>query len=288
MHESINDLHNLYQQDCARRKTKTIKELNRIYHKYIAGPLGQKKLNKVVRGDIAKLHFSLSETAPAQANKVLTLLRSMFNLAITLSLVESNPATHIAKNKENKRKLYLTSEQLIQVKEQLDLLYKNKRYQESVDFIWLLLLTGARCGEIAKAKWTDLQGNMLVLSEHKTDQYGEERVIHLSERALDIINRRAQEGERIFNIQAPRRAWDKIRKTLGIEEFRLHDLRHTFASFSLQKLPLAQVGHLLGHKDQKTTARYAHIHKDKAIESAALVSEHIEALLQPTEFRNQI
>ena len=133
-----------------------------------------------------------------------------------------------------------------------------------------------------------MQGNMLVLSEHKTDQYGEERVIHLSERALDIINRRAQEGERIFNIQAPRRAWDKIRKTLGIEEFRLHDLRHTFASFSLQKLPLAQVGHLLGHKDQKTTARYAHIHKDKAIESAALVSEHIEALLQPTDFRNQI
>lgn len=284
---NLNNLFEIYMQDCERRAVKTLQEITRIYDRYIKPSLGARELSALKRGDIAHLHLNLSKETPFQANKVLTLLRSIFNLAITLDLIESNPATHITKNREVKRKNYLTAEQFLQVTKQLDALKNNKRYAEGVDFIWMLLLTGARCGEIAKAKWSDLQGNMLILKEHKTDQYGEDRIIHISERAKTLLENRARSHDKIFSIESPRYTWNKIKKAVGCEDVRLHDLRHTYASFGLQKLPLAQVGNLLGHKDQKTTARYAHIHKDEAVESARLVGQHLEELIQSKGYQYQ-
>jgi site-specific recombinase XerD len=66
---------------------------------------------------------------------------------------------------------------------------------------------------------------------------------------------------------------------LELKDITLHDLRHSYASFGLQTLNLSQVGNLLGHQDQATTQRYAHIHQDKAIAAANQVGEHIETLL---------
>jgi len=168
---------------------------------------------------------------------------------------------------------------LLAVVEELKKRKDDQIYQKSVAFIWLLILTGARKGEIAKAKWTDLVGNTLIIKDHKTDRYGEDRIIHLTPMALDIINEQDRSSEYILGIKAPRRTWETIKQAVGLEDIRLHDIRHSYASWSLQKINLSEVGNLLGHRDQATTQRYAHIHQDKAIANANLVGEHIQNII---------
>jgi len=279
MAKTVNDLFNLYTKDLTRRNAKTIKQITKLYEFNLQGPLGDKLITEIVRGEIAETHFNISDRSKATANKCLGILKAMFNLAITLSFIENNPATHIPKNRDNKRKRYLTNEELIKVTQLLDQLAVNPLRTESCNFIWLLILTGCRKGELSKAKWTDLHDNMLILKEHKTDKSGEDRIIHLTTRALNIINSLDKTSEYLFNINNPRRVWERVKDVLELKDITLHDLRHSYASFGLQTLNLSQVGNLLGHQDQATTQRYAHIHQDKAIAAANQVGEHIETLL---------
>ena len=269
----------VYEKDLVRRKAKTIKSIKQIYTKNISPVLGNKPIDTIVRGDIAQLHFDISDQAPSLANKTLSIIKSIYNLAITLSLIETNPSTNIPKNRENKRKRYLTNQELLAVVGELRVMQKNPLYAVSVAFIWMLILTGARKGEIANAKWSDLVDNTLVLKNHKTERYGEDRIIHLTPMALEIIEQQERDGEYIFSIKSPRRTWTTITKKLGIEDVKMHDIRHSYASWSLQKINLSEVGNLLGHRDQATTQRYAHIHQDKAIQNANLVGEHIQDIL---------
>jgi integrase len=278
--KTLNDLFVIYKKDLARRKCKTITKIEQTYNNNIKETLGDRDISTIIRGDIATLHFDISDRAPYTANSCLTMLKSMFNLAITLSYVESNPATHIGKNRENKRKRYLTNAELLRITEVLNELKDKPQYKKSVTFIWLLILTGARKGEIGNAKWSDLHGNALVIKDHKTDKLGEDRVIYLAPMAMEIISGCARGvGEYIVGIKTPRRAWEKIKQLAGLEDVCLHDIRHSYASWSLQKVSLAEVGGLLGHRDQATTQRYAHIHQDKAIENANLVGNHIESII---------
>ena len=85
----INELFNLYLQDLSRREVKTIQQIVRLYERNLKKDLGAKKVNKIVRGEIAETHFKNSDRAKTTANKCLGLLKAMFNLAITL---ENNTA----------------------------------------------------------------------------------------------------------------------------------------------------------------------------------------------------
>tara|TARA_R100000234_G_C5001677_1_gene180588 strand:+ start:1144 stop:1989 length:846 start_codon:yes stop_codon:yes gene_type:complete len=277
--KTLDEMFMVYVKDLKRRQIKTVDKIEQVYKKNISPVLGDKKIDEIVRGDIAQLHFDISDRAPSLANKCLSIIKAIYNLAITLSLVVINPSTNIPKNRENKRKRYLTNEELLAVRDQLNKLKDDQMYQKSVAFIWLLILTGARKGEIAKAKWTDLVGNTLIIKDHKTDRYGEDRIIHLTPMALDIINQQDRSSEYIIGIKTPRRTWETIKQAIGLEDIRLHDIRHSYASWSLQKINLSEVGNLLGHRDQATTQRYAHIHQDKAIANANLVGEHIQNII---------
>jgi integrase len=97
--------------------------------------------------------------------------------------------------------------------------------------------------------------------------------------AMDIINQQDRSSEYIIGIKTPRRTWETIKQAIGLDDIRLHDIRHSYASWSLQKINLSEVGNLLGHRDQATTQRYAHIHQDKAIANANLVGEHIQNII---------
>jgi integrase len=189
----------------------------------------------------------------------------MFNLAITLSLVDNNPATHIGKNRENKRKRYLTNDELLKIVGEMNRLQTKPQYQKAIAFLWLLILTGARKGEIANAKWSNLIGNQLVLQEHKSDKLGEDRIIYLAPQAMKIVESLPRDNDYIIGIK--------------ITNVRLHDIRHSYASWSLQVVKLSEVGDLLGHRDQATTQRYAHIHQEQSIANANKVGSHIENLI---------
>ena len=234
--KTLDEMFMVYVKDLKRRQIKTVDKIEQVYKKNISPVLGDKKIDEIVRGDIAQLHFDISDRAPSLANKCLSIIKAIYNLAITLSLVVINPSTNIPKNRENKRKRYLTNEELLAVRDQLNKLKDDPIYQKSVAFIWLLILTGARKGEIAKAKWTDLVGNTLVIKDHKTDRYGEDRIIHLTPMAMDIINQQDRSSEYIIGIKTPRRTWETIKQTIGLDDIRLHDIRHSYASWSLQKI----------------------------------------------------
>jgi len=85
-------------------------------------------------------------------------------------------------------------------------------------------------------------------------------------------------GSHLVNIQKP---WRKIRKLAKLDDVRIHDLRHTYASLAIsQNLSLPIVGALLGHKSSKSTERYAHLYSDVLADAAKLTGRHLEAVKQ--------
>ena len=148
--------------------------------------------------------------------------------------------------------------------------------QSAIDAIWLLMLTGCRLNEIMTLKWSYvyLEAKELRLPDSKTGA----RTVHLGTAATDRIKTikkledndfvitGKKSGGRLTDLQHP---WRRIRKTAGLDDVRLHDLRHSFASRGLivgEGLPM--IGKLLGHSQIQTTARYAHLANDP-IKSAA-------------------
>ena len=134
-------------------------------------------------------------------------------------------------------------------------------------------MTGCRKSEVLNLRWREVEGDTLDLEDSKTGP----RQVLLSPEARAIIERQPRSGSAwVFSSPSdPTRArtdlglWKKVRKLAGIEDVRLHDLRHTFASqAAMQGIPLPVVARLLGHAQVQMTLRYAHV-SDRDVEAAA-------------------
>lgn len=275
--ETFKDIFESYLIDCRNRGVKRIDDMQKMYDKYIDKPIGSKKIKDINRGDIKRMHDDISVNYKYAANRIVDLVRATFNNAIALSLTEVNPATFVKKNKEEKRERYLSQLELNNLVNELNARAKSTDYPNSIKFIWLCILTGARKGELGKAKWSDLHINKIILKEHKTDKDGKPRVIYLSNQALNIINSIPRDTETILGIKEPARMWKSIRKAAGIEDVRMHDLRHSFGSWARKSLSkLEETGDLLGHADLQSTQRYAHIFEEDSMENAQIVGNYIQ------------
>ena len=151
------------------------------------------------------------------------------------------------------------------------------------------MLTGCRSGEVLTLRWEDvaLERNEVRLRDSKTGP----RIVPLSPAAARVlagVPRLAgnpwviaggEPGERLWHIAY---YWYRVRARAGLEDVRLHDLRHSFASRALALgEDLTMIGKLLGHRKIQTTARYAHLARDSVKESAALVAASIGADILP-------
>lgn len=259
-----------------RCKPSTQREYKRCCDIFIRPKIGAMKIQDITRPDIAALHHGLRDK-PYQANRVLGVLSKMFNLAEVWGLRPdgSNPTRHVQKYKEHKRERYLDPEEIETLWNVLDQSVQDETETPHVAGAFkLLLLTGCRLSEIQKAKWSWVRGNVLLLPDAKT---GPRRVM-LSQSALAVladlprlpgnphIIAGAVEGQHTTDLQKP---WRRIRKAAKIEDVRIHDLRHTYASLAAaagHSLPV--IGKLLGHTQAQTTARYAHL-ADTVTRSAA-------------------
>ena len=290
--ESIDQLCDLYMKDhCARRcKDSTIAAHEWLMKRFIRPKLGNRKLLELRPADIAKLHADLQDT-PYNANRVLGLLRAMLNCAERWEMIArgANPAAHIKPFPEKKRERYLTQDEL----EGLTAVLADGEADGSIDpyiavAIRLLIFTGCRLGEILTLEWAsvDLAKGRLVLEKHKTDQHGA-KIIPLNAPAQELLaNLPRQEGnpyvivgevpgKHLINLQKP---WRRIRALAGLDDVRIHDLRHSFASFAVGAgLSLPIIGGLLGHKSVQTTARYAHLAHDPLKQASDLVGTVITA-----------
>ena len=269
----------------AKRKPSTAAEYRRLVGRVILPALGARRVTDVTRAEIAKLHHGLRDS-PYQANRVLAVLSKMFNLAERWGLRPdgSNPCRHVEKFGERKRERMLSASELSRLGEAL------AGYEGSpfvVGAVNLLIFTGARLGEILGLRWDwiDLDRGEARLPDSKSGA----KTLHLPPPALAvlatlpriegnpyvIVGHRA--GALLVNLEKP---WRAIRATAGLDDVRLHDLRHAFASIAASSgLGLPIIGKILGHTQPATTARYAHLASDPVKAAAAAVAEKIASAM---------
>ena len=236
---------------------------------------GSLPLDRITRAGVIRWFDDYSLTAPGGANRTLDLLRRILNHAIACGHLQTNPARGIKRNPRPKLTRFLSREEVRRLHRVLDG-YAGARPScaQQADIIRLLLLTGCRKSEIVTLRWQDVDGDTINLSDAKS---GPRRVV-LNAPARAILERQPRCGcAHVFpSPRDPTRPlshhlplWPSVRREAGIEDVRIHDLRHTFASHAvLQGVPLPVVSRLLGHAHPSMTLRYAHV-SDRETEAAA-------------------
>jgi len=250
--------------------------------RYVPKAWSSRRLSDITRSDVAQLHGKVGEAhGRYAANRTLALLRTMFNLARTWELFKAdNPAQGIKQFKEQKRERYLSPEELQKV---------NAALLEEPDWRWrayfpLALMLGTRRSELLAMRWTDvdLTARTWRIPETKA---GNTHLLPLPSPVMAMLESlpSRDKSEWVFpgegatgHIVAPSKAWQRIRARAGVADVRIHDLRHTLASWLVaQGFNLPLVGRALNHTQTATTARYSHL----ALEPVRAALEQTAALM---------
>jgi integrase len=293
-----------------KRKPGTAAFYRHLLDKIIKPELGATKADKVTRARVARLHGKLKAT-PFQANRVLAVIGSMYTFAGRTGIVAEgvNPARRIEQFKEHRRERFLTGVELERLgsvlreaetkgipwdvderKPKASHLPKPKnRFTKIGPFaaaaIRLLLFTGCRLREILHLKWeqVDLERGLLFLADSKTGR----KTVILNAPALAVLVGLDRIGSYVVPGDDPekpradlKRPWEAVAKRAGLHGVRLHDLRHTYASFGAGGgLGLPIIGKLLGHTQTSTTQRYAHLDSDPLRCASEAIGGRIAAAL---------
>lgn len=264
-------------------KESTAKEYQRAMDLFIEPAIGPRKITDISRTEIAKLHHDHRDK-PYQANRTLGVLSVMFNQCEIWGLRPdgSNPCRHVKKYQEKKRERFLSEEELKRLWQTLDECERDGSESASAcNAFRLLILTGCRLGEIQTLKWEYIKPDGIYLPDSKT---GAKKVYIGKEvhELLEGIKRDDKnphvitgivEGKYLSDLQKP---WRRIRKIAELKDLRIHDLRHSYASFALANgATLAEIGILLGHSNVQTTARYAHLAEQANAENADHITNSI-------------
>lgn len=283
----------------ALKKASTL-EIDKIrIARHIKPRLGRMKITDITRRDIERLMVDVGlghirgEATPRTrggihaAARTVGLLGGIFSFAIERDLLKANPTRGVRRYKDNRRDRFLSPAELARLGDVLTQLGTNGGDPRHLNIIRLLALTGARKNEIARLQWSEIdrEQGLLRLADSKTGA----KIIRLGTAALELIEGLLPNGSPwvfpdrrhadrpIANLDF---AWVGIRKRAGLEDVRIHDLRHSFASAGLaggEGLPL--IGKLLGHSHIATTSRYAHLADDPLRAAADRISERVAASL---------
>ena len=248
---------------------------------HIIPRFGRLHLDEITTRDVSLFHLSLPSKgyAPGTANCILVLLRYMFNLARKWDFDLKNPATGISKLEENNiQQRYLNPEET----QRLYGCLQESGNTQLKYIVPLLLLTGCRKRELLDAQWAhvDIERRTWRIPLSKS---GKARHVPLSLGVLAILAQLPRfegcpylvpnpETRRPYiSIFAP---WNRVRKQAGLPEVRMHDLRHSFASFLINSgRSLYEVQHLLGHAQSITTQRYAHLSQSTLLDAVDAVND---------------
>jgi integrase len=273
---------------------------------------GALKATALTRAHVATLHFRMADR-PYAANRAAAVWSKAFVWAADAGLIPEghNPAKGIKKYREQGRERFLTSEELARLGDALregeivGLPYsvdgtkptakhaakadhrRVKLDQYATAALRLLILTRARLREILHAKWEqiDVERGLIFLADSKTGK----KPLYLSAAAQKVLAdvprvkgnpyviAGAKDGAPRSDLKKP---WAAISRAAGLEGVRLHDLRHSFASFGAgASLGLPIIGKLLGHSQPSTTARYAHLDADPMRRAVDTIGATISAAM---------
>jgi len=268
-----------------RYKSSTKRTAGVVLARWILPAFGSTALHDITPARVRHWFDAYSRTAPGGANRGLDVFRQIMNFAMACGHIDANPARDVRKNRRRTLTRFLSREEIGRLHEVLDRHALDGRQQQA-DIVRLLLLTGCRRGEIVPLQWSEVEEHKLVLRDSKTGP----RSVPLNTKARSILQRQPR-GASPFVFPSPLdaakprnpdlRFWYRVRREAGIEDVRLHDLRHTHASHAVMNgVPVPVVSRLLGHSNVRMTLRYAHL-EDREIEKAAeRVGQYIAAIMR--------
>ena len=255
-----------------------------ILRNHLLPKFGRLHLNDITTQDIIAYHHTMYAQgyASGTCNRIVILLRYMFNLAQKWDILSDgrNPAMGIVLFEETKCERYLNSQEAqallhaIQTSENEQLKY----------IVTLLLLTGCRKRELLDAQWEhfDLERRSWRIPMSKS---GKPRHVPLSDSVLTLLSQIPRIEGCPYVVPNPHtklpfksvfRSWDAARKMAGLHDLRLHDLRHSFASFLINSgRSLYEVQNILGHSQSKTTQRYAHLSNSTLLDATNAASDAV-------------
>jgi integrase len=297
----------------AKRETRTAEEYERLLRNRVYPVIGAKRVVDIRRADLTRLHVAMSAT-PRAANHAMSVVSAIWNWAARRDevIAAANPAKGVERYPERGRERFLKTDELARLGdalregESIGLAYsidetkptakhapKPDRRRVKLDpfavaAIRLLLLTGARLREILDAQWSqvDLGRGVLFLPRSKTGR----KPVYLSAAAQAVLASLPRIEGNPYIIagardSAPRAdlkgPWERVRHAARLEDLRIHDLRHSFASFGAgASLGLPIIGKLLGHSQAATTHRYAHLDADPLRRAADTIGATIAAAME--------
>lgn len=251
------------------------------YHAWILPTLGRRPLASITRTDLESILKKMQSAGrrPATRRNVLTLFSTCWNWHKGQENIFGEPPQLSKSTRDqligplkNEKHSYLTHDEA----KHLLALLKAHPSPDPHDLALFALYSGCRFGEIAGLKWRDIQDGIAYLWKTKNN---ETRRIRLADPIMEMLETRkkGKPEENVFKqsngrpYSEPPSAFRRILERSGINDGRsrlqritFHALRHSCASFMLHgKASIAEVGKVLGHKNPRTTARYAHMDESK-------------------------
>ena len=268
-----------------RCKPSTRQRMDSALRTQLVPTFGPQRLSEIDRSEVHQWFDRYSETAPAGANRMLDILRQIFNYAIECGHIDTNPTRGVRHNPRPRVTRFLSQDEIARVHAALDAHRGRGSGRQQAAIIRLLLLTGCRKGELVGLRWKEVDGEQLRLVDSKTGP----RTVYLSKTAQAVIARQPRTGSpyvfpSLTDGSRPRSSeislWRKVRREARVEDVRLHDLRHTFASHAvMRRVPLPVLSQLLGHSRDRMALRYAHVGDREAEEAAERIGVEIARLL---------
>lgn len=268
----------------------SVKDDISLWTTWIEPEFGKSYLDEITYKQIAGWHASANQQR-VRANRALALLSKLMSIALKYDYIQRNPCTGVTKNPENSRAKFLSAGECKLLLQAADADHDIG----AATIMKLLMFTGGRLGEALKADWSefDLTGrNWKVPSSNLKGgvRHKIEVTRSLAEPVVTaLVNWQNCSGKKtglVFpSTRGPEHArhdikafWKRVLKRNGIEGLRIHDFRHTFASLALEAgMTLDKVGKEMGHRNQQTTSRYAHLMRDRKETAADLVAAQVIA-----------
>lgn len=254
-----------------KRKPRTASDYQRLLDQRIGPTFGHMVVSEVQRSDVIAWHAGMADI-PRRANYSLAVFKALMGFAedVGLRAPHTNPCRRIEMYREGRRERFMSEAEIAKAADAIARAEADGKIgPHAAAGLRLALFTGARSGEITAAKWEHLdRGRRVIrLPDSKTNM---PRDIYLSDAAMEVIAviprvgpyiiAGAKPGEGFKNLG---RSWIVARKYAGLDDVRLHDLRHSYASLAAGRgVSLQMIGRLLGHKVAATTQRYAHLARD--------------------------
>ena len=258
---TVAELIRLYVENHAKKKKKSWK-LDESYLRRLLRPkYGARPATTLTSADIEQIHANTGSDHPHDANGFIEVVRKMFNWARTAGKVQrdfANPAVGIVRFPHVRRRRFVTTVEMPRLLAAIEA----EDHEFARHAIWLLLLSGLRSNELLRAKWSDVDWDFRTLFVGLTKS-GEPVLAPLSDAAIERLRQVPRLDNNPYIICGKRpgthlfglgHAWCRVRKAAQMEDVRLHDLRRTVGSWLVQHgESLHLVGHILNHKDTKTT-----------------------------------